>query len=59
MLPRAQLIGPGLRSALGGPVEEVSVQEALARGEGRPLLTLEAGAEDLNVLNPMEGLPWM
>lgn len=40
-------------------MEEVSVQEALARGVGRSLLTLEAGTEDMNVLNPMEGLPWM
>lgn len=57
MLPRAQLIGPGVRSALGGPMEEVSIQEALARGEGSSLLMWEAGASDMNVLDAKERLP--
>lgn len=58
MLPRAQLIGPGVRSALGGPMEEVSVQEAVAGGGGSLLRMLEAGVDDRHVLN-RETLPWM
>lgn len=42
MLPRAQLIAPGVRSVLGGPMEEVIIQEAVARGERSSLLELEA-----------------
>ena len=57
MLCRAQLIGPGVRSALGGPMEEVSIQEALARGEGSSLLMWKAGAGDNDVLNARERLP--
>lgn len=58
MLPRAQLIGPGVRSVLGGLMEEVSTQEALARGENS-LLMLEVGVDDVNVLSTRKRLPWM
>ena len=58
MLPGAQLIGPGLRSALGGPVGGAGVQEALARGDGSSLRALEAGVDDMNALNTRERLPW-
>lgn len=58
MLPRAQLIGPGVRSALGGPMEEVSLRETLARGEESSLPMLEAGVDNMYVLN-RETLPWM
>ena len=57
MPPRAQPIGPEVRSVLGGPMEEVSSQDALTRGEGRSRLMWEAGAGDMNVLNARERLP--
>lgn len=47
MLPRAQLIGPRVRSVLGGPMEEVSLRETLARGEESSLLMLEAGVDNV------------
>lgn len=58
MLPRAQLIGPGVRSALGGPMEEVSIQEAVAGGGRSSPRILEAGVDDMHVLS-RETLPWM
>lgn len=42
MLPRAQLIEPRVRSVLGGPMEIVIIQEAVARGKRSSLLELEA-----------------
>lgn len=54
----AQLIGPRVRSELGGPMEEVSIQEALAGGERSSLLMWEAGVDDRNILS-REKLPWM
>lgn len=54
MPPRAQPIGPEVRSALGCPVEEVSSQDALTRGEGSSRLMREAGAGDMNVLSARE-----
>ena len=57
MPARAQPIGPEVRSALGGPMEEVSSQDALTRGEGSSRLVREAGAGDMNVLNARERLP--
>lgn len=57
MPARAQPIGPEVRSALGGPMEEVSSQDALTRGEGSSPLMREARAGDMNVLNARERLP--
>lgn len=54
MPPRAQPIGSEVRSVLGGPVEEVSSQDALTRGEGSSWLMREAGAGDMNVLSARE-----